>query len=255
MNVAETSLAKWDQRIRRAEELAAAQPSAASILRFYQRVATCQKGLYWYLEESAASDLGALEAKAPEFLAEIEIAAPGPIAESAREWRTRDVRKLLELHVSSPAPGCSPGGLLAWLVLLPYFEHLANRSAERPERRASRWCPFCGRKPVVGVLRPEGDGAKRSLICSMCGTEWRLGRIRCASCAEETPENLPVYSTKQFPHVRVEACNACRCYIKTVDMTKNGRAVPVVDELATIPLNLWAEEHGYVKVQPNMIGL
>jgi formate dehydrogenase maturation protein FdhE len=40
-----------------------------------------------------------------------------------------------------------------------------------------------------------------------------------------------------------------------VDLTKNGHAVPVVDELATIPLNLWAQEHGYTKVQPNLLGI
>jgi FdhE protein len=33
-------------------------------------------------------------------------------------------------------------------------------------------CPFCGEKPVAAVLRPEGDGGKRFLLCSMCFTEW-----------------------------------------------------------------------------------
>ena len=34
--------------------------------------------------------------------------------------------------------------------------------------------------------------------------------------------------------MRVEACDVCHHYIKTVDMTKDGNAVPVVDEIATI---------------------
>jgi len=29
----------------------------------------------------------------------------------------------------------------------------------------------------------------------------------------------------------------------------------VVDELATIPLNLWANEHGYLKLQNNFFGI
>jgi formate dehydrogenase maturation protein FdhE len=53
----------------------------------------------------------------------------------------------------------------------------------------------------------------------------------------------------------VEACDTCRYYIKTIDLTKNGRAVPVVDELATIPLNLWAHQHGYVKLRANLLGI
>src|SRR5437588_8683670 len=52
-----------------------------------------------------------------------------------------------------------------------------------------------------------------------------------------------------------EGCDTCGHYIKTVDLTKNGLAVPVVDELATIPLNLWAQEHGYVKLQANLLGI
>jgi FdhE protein len=68
-------------------------------------------------------------------------------------------------------------------------------------------------------------------------------------------EKLAVYSAEEFSHVRVEACDTCRYYIKTVNLTKDGRAVPVVDELATIPLNLWATEHGYVKLQNNLLGI
>jgi hypothetical protein len=37
------NLAKWDRRIRRAEELAVAHPFAAEVLHFYQRVAMLQK--------------------------------------------------------------------------------------------------------------------------------------------------------------------------------------------------------------------
>ena len=53
----------------------------------------------------------------------------------------------------------------------------------------------------------------------------------------------------EFPHVCVEACDSCGRYIKAVDLTVDGRAVPLVDEIATLPLNIWAEEHGYSKIR------
>ncbi len=53
---------------------------------------------------------------------------------------------------------------------------------------------------------------------------------------------LPVYVAAELPHIRVEACDTCRHYIKTVDLTKDGHAVPVVDELAAMALSLWAQE-------------
>jgi FdhE protein len=41
--------------------------------------------------------------------------------------------------------------------------------------------------------------------------------------------------------------------LKTVDLTKNGLAVPVVDEIAAIPLDLWAQGRGYNKLQVNLM--
>ena len=55
--------------------------------------------------------------------------------------------------------------------------------------------------------------------------------------------------------IEKRACDSCRYYIKTVDLTKNGHAVPVVDELATIPLNLCAQEHDYIKLRANLLGI
>jgi FdhE protein len=104
-------------------------------------------------------------------------------------------------------------------------------------------------------LRPLGDGAKRSLICSLCATEWEYRRIVCPACGEENVDKLPVYVAAELPHIRVEACDTCHRYIKTIDLTKDGRAVPVVDELAAIPLSLWAAEKGYEKLSSNLLGI
>ena len=59
----------------------------------------------------------------------------------------------------------------------------------------------------------------------------------------------------RLPHVRVEACDTCKRYLKSVDLTTNGLAVPVVDEIAAAPLDLWAAEHGYQKIELNLLGL
>ena len=109
--------------------------------------------------------------------------------------------------------------------------------------------------PLLGVLRPEGDGGKRFLLCSFCSQEWEFRRIFCSTCGEEEESKLPVYVAEQLPHIRVEACDTCHGYIKTIDLTKDGHAVPVVDELAAIPLSLWAGERGYEKVRGNLLGV
>ena len=50
----------------------------------------------------------------------------------------------------------------------------------------------------------------------------------------------------------MEACDTCQCYLKAVDLTRDGNAVPEVDEIAALPLDMWAMEHGYRKIAPNL---
>jgi formate dehydrogenase maturation protein FdhE len=66
---------------------------------------------------------------------------------------------------------------------------------------------------------------------------------------------LPVFSAEQFPHARIEACDTCWRYLKTIDATRDGRAIPVVDDLATVALDLWASDQGYARVRTNLVGI
>jgi FdhE protein len=256
------SFAKWDQRIRRASELAASQSFAAEALRFYERIAGFQKSLYAGLEPGSGSLRGGLELSillprfAP-FLSLIEDVAPPPLAQSAAELSSGRDRwgEVLEDFWQGAAALTPAESLIAWTFLQPYAEHLADHTEPAETQAAPALCPLCSAKPQVGVLRQQGDGAKRSLICSLCATEWEYRRIVCPACGEENVDKLPVYVAEQLSHVRVEACDTCHHYIKTIDLTKDGRAVPVVDELAAIPLSLWAAENQYTKVSPNLLGL
>ena len=270
------SSAAWDERIQRARELAAAQPSAAEGLRFYERVAGFQRSLYGRVEAELGSDketrppgslrdeldLFVLLPAFPAFLGLVEAAAPGPLSRAAAELAGRGAARWQEaLHelwradVDGAATLTPAEALIAWAFLQPYAEYLAGHTEQPADGGAPDRCPCCGGTPQVGVLRPQGDGGKRSLICALCATEWEYRRIVCPACGEEGVDKLPVYVAEELAHVRVEACDTCRRYIKTIDLTKNGKAVPVVDELAAVPLSLWAEEHGYAKLRTNLMGL
>ena len=47
----------------------------------------------------------------------------------------------------------------------------------------------------------------------------------------------------------------CGRYLKSIDISKAGLAVPLVDEIAGASLDVWAVEHGYTKIELNLIGL
>jgi hypothetical protein len=153
-----------------------------------------------------------------------------------------------ELLLSEPA---SEEGKFFWRVLMrPHAERF--RAAGRG---SGARCPACGSKPAVGVLRGEGDGAKRGLMCSLCALAWPYRRLICPHCGEEDKTKLPVYTAAGIDHIRVEACDTCHTYLKSVDLTKDGFAVPEVDEIATVALNLWADENDYIKIETNILGM
>src|ERR1035438_968668 len=53
---------------------------------------------------------------------------------------------------------------------------------------------------------------------------------------------VPVYSAAEFPHVRIETCRNCNCYLLSMDMTRDAEVVPAVDDTAALPLHIWARD-------------
>jgi len=259
----------WQRRIQRAQELASQHPFAAEILGFYIHVARFQEDLHHrlsvLLQSPAASierelggvELSELNTRFESFLSVAEAHGPQQLSKLGRELRARGPSFWAELLNSAwtAQGGCDAQGFLALAFLQPYAELLRARAALRPDQHTGALCPFCHRKPGVGVLRPQGDGAAKSLVCSFCLNEWRFRRVVCPGCGEENDQKLPVFTASDFDCVRIECCDTCKTYIKTVDLARNGRAEPVVDELASAPLDLWARDRGYAKLQDNLLGM
>jgi formate dehydrogenase accessory protein FdhE len=255
------------ERIRRARELAAKYPFAAELLGYYARVLELQAAIADCLRSHGARNSSGVASFATRViardardlllsfappLAQIAYAAgPAPLADAAGKigWP-----QLLDAFWTYHEASSAEERFFALALLQPYAERLAE-DAHPPAVGAASNCPVCGTEAVVGVLRPEGFGARRSLVCSLCAFEWEFVRTTCPGCRESRPEAIGVYTSEQFNSVRVEACDTCKRYLKTVDLTKNGLAVPVVDELATIPLDLWAGENGYRKLCPNLFNM
>jgi FdhE protein len=146
---------------------------------------------------------------------------------------------------------------LSRALLRPYVEVLA-RLELRPDRSAvAGSCPFCGGAPWIAARRaaPDADGAQRYLGCALCGGEWVAHRLRCPACSEEEPAKLPSFQSDRHPTVRIEGCESCRRYVKSLDLTVDGRLIPEVDDLTSIALDLWAAEQGFTRVEPGLAGV
>lgn len=150
--------------------------------------------------------------------------------------------------------------------LQPVAEGLAALAHERGAGRlraedpddvvAAMECPICGRLPVAALIADEPEVEnRRRLVCSLCSTAWPYPRLTCPACGETEADLLGHYVAESWPHLRVEECESCRRYLKTSDLREDGTALAVVDDIASLELDVWADEREMEKIQPNVLGI
>ena len=113
-----------------------------------------------------------------------------------------------------------------------------------------------GRPTLVTDAGETLVSGPRLLLCSRCGESWAYQRMTCAGCGEDTTSKLPIFAdAERFPHLRADGCEACKRYVITIDLRKEPPAVPVVDELVALPLDLYVKERGFTKIVPNLMAI
>lgn len=268
-------------RARRARLLAGQHEASAQVLDFFAHVVEAQVALLVHADDvvppAPVSDRGladdlsrdALDAIAARFLTALARRAPAPLASSLgalassgpSAWREA-LDAAISPEGSHPAPPDPASVFLCEALVQPFAELAARRWAGSPTTRprtaansAEQRCPCCGDRPVVGVLREQGHGAGRLLVCGRCASAWPAPRMVCPSCAAIDVQALPVFRADAWPAIRIESCERCRHYLKSIDLTVDGAAVPLVDDLASVPLDLWAGERGLARARANLLRL
>jgi len=229
----------WERRARRAVFLADSFPASREILRFYARVAEWQSSV-----SQRSTSFQQLPELMPSLLDLVTNSVPAPLSRAAREFDITEAPEFLRRYWESPQ-SFSTQEFFARVVLQVY-------AASLPEGLD---CPWCDQPPQAGCLIRQGDGLAFELVCSLCLRRRSFPRTRCPACNESSESKLASFTAAEFPHLRVGACETCKAYLVIVDLEKDPSAIPEVDELAALPLDLWAVEHGYHKLQPNLAGV
>ncbi len=109
------------------------------------------------------------------------------------------------------------------------------------------YCPVCGSPPAISILRGEGE---RFLFCSFCNHEWHSQRIYCPFCENKDQKTLHYFFSEEEEY-RVDVCDQCRKYIKTIDTRKIKRPVyPFIEQVATLHLDMLAQHQGLQSGHP-----
>ncbi len=257
----------WARRIQRAKMLEEHHASAAEILRSYQQILKLQATISDALIANRVTydsnlpfrkriDVDIPLAHVQDFVSLLHTHGSDPFrgSDTAQIEDAMRSRILEELErETAPANEPTPERFMAIALLQPAMEHAAQSMAV-PATPTTR-CPICGALPLLAALRPEGEGAKRYLQCSLCLTEWPFRRVLCPWCGETDKDKLPRFTPEQCNYVRVEGCDTCKHYLKSIDLTVEGHAIPLVDEVALSALDIWADEQGFKKICLNLLGM
>lgn len=112
----------------------------------------------------------------------------------------------------------------------------------------SKWvkefCPVCGKKPSFALLKQE-DG-KRILVCSACSTHWEFKRLKCTFCGNEDQKQMAYLVVEHDDMYRIETCEACGCYLKTIDLKNATHEIFYdIESIITLHLDIVARNKGY----------
>src|SRR5579872_6685291 len=196
MNVVSNSAPRnrkaWEERLIRAQELQEQHPNAAPLLRFYEEVLKFQVELASEFKAEVQAGLSIREQidtniamrTFPTLLAlanqsglEALRLTAGALLKAGEQSRRSILESALANH---PQADHSDENFVdtffARACLQPAAENL---QLQLPKNRpyGQGICPACEGLPQMSVLRPEGEGAGKWLLCSFCLSEWPFRRI------------------------------------------------------------------------------
>jgi hypothetical protein len=262
--VAALAAETWARRRRRARQLVERHAFARDLLGLYEALLDVQEPAF-----AKARDERPAPARVAVYAAErvmvtvadaTTAAGPPSLAAAVRD-RLRDGDPVSFVRRWLAAEGQEPvDEYLARAAAAPVLEALGPAAGDACSGRpAAGGCPRCGGLPQLSYLTEAGEtlvSGPRMLLCCRCGDSWVHQRMTCVGCGEQTTSKLPIFAdAARFPHLRADACETCRRYLITIDLRQDANAIPVVDELVALPLDLYVKERGFTKIVPNLMAI
>jgi formate dehydrogenase maturation protein FdhE len=274
----------WSTNRRRAQQLRERYPCAVDVLALYDALLDVWAPAWSATRDAPPTPAGladwALASTLPGVVKATESAGPAALATAVRQLADSEPREVLVAWLTGDdLGGASAEAYLARACLRPGLVALDDAAADAcaadPAPRGDRHCPRCGGRPELSFRAAGGDrlvSGGRYLTCARCAHTWGYSASTCPFCgetsgsartlyAEPRPgpvvanDEVPAAGDATYPHIRIEACASCSRYLLDIELNRDPSAVAEVDELAAIPLTLYAGEHGLTKITPNLMGL
>jgi FdhE protein len=141
-------------------------------------------------------------------------------------------------------------------TIKPFVEMMASHLKDKVDE--DLWdkgiCPICGSQPLMGELR--GEEGKRIWTCSFCGNQWKGRRLMCPFCENTDHRTLRYFHTEKEKAYRIDICDKCKRYIKTVDSRQLSEEIFLpVEDIGTLHLDILAANKGFKREAFDFLGI
>jgi FdhE protein len=111
------------------------------------------------------------------------------------------------------------------------------------------YCPVCGGWPAFTEVR--GIERSRYLRCGRCGGEWQAHCLCCPYCGmTDHKQLLSLVPENSGSNSTIDGCARCLGYVKSFTTLQGSPPAKVIlDDLASVELDVAAVEHGYKRPQ------
>ncbi|MDZ7264307.1 MAG: formate dehydrogenase accessory protein FdhE [candidate division KSB1 bacterium] len=156
-----------------------------------------------------------------------------------------DASKVMEISTQYDIPAVLMQQVVE-AIGAPYVELCAeflNKKISRFDWREPT-CPICGNHPSMARVNEQSHN--RWLWCRYCDTTWPFPEMTCPFCLSQDRKAIQLIFPSDKRPVRIDACNHCQHYLKTIDEMIDPEPVNMsVKHVATFYLDLLAKSRGY----------
>jgi FdhE protein len=251
-------LKEREYSISRLQHLKAKHPEVEEILSFMEKVLRWQLDLYEKLENNGESNW---RKGLKEFYSLLELCKTygsetlRETAQSLMALGKEEIEKLIAKFLKERwAPEEERFIFLSFLN--PFFSIMAESTDADLKNWLKEKCPVCGFRPSVSyIMDTEDVEGGRYLGCVLCNTGWLYYRTKCPKCGNVEDDHFEYIHEEGNRYVQLHVCKKCNTYLKVIDLRVDGLAVPQIDDLATLSLDLWARQQGFERYEKNLLGL
>jgi len=160
-------------------------------------------------------------------------------------------KSILELPISEEETSKEEIKRALFILSKPFFIKYRKSLKKKKKFEEIGRCVVCGEPVSLTMIDSEN---KRHMICTVCGHEEEIFRIGCSYCMQKICERIDLLVDED--EIRVELCKDCKTYIKSFkDEVYQKFKDPYLIDIISLPLDVVAQERGYIRRSPNIIGI